>query len=198
MPSQQKAIPSHDVTPEPVRTFTPPEMAAPAPGRRGSSPAAEIFGSLVRDIMTRKVVTVEATDTLEFAATLIKQKDISGMPVVEKDGRVVGVLSEKDILRALRDRAGLTMPGGLFELILDPSAARQKDLLVKCRSVLQKVKVGEAMTSPAKTISPDTLTVQAARQMLTLHINRMPVVENGKLVGIVSRANVLTLYEGPF
>ncbi len=148
--------------------------------------------------MTRKVVTVEPTDTLQFAATLLSQKDISGMPVVDKEGKVVGVLSEKDILRTLRDKAGLAMPGGLFELILEPSGARQKDLLSRCLKVLHEGTVSQAMSAPAKTLSPDTLTVQAARQMLTLHINRMPVVENGKLVGIVSRANVLTLYEGPF
>jgi len=155
-----------------------------------------MFGSFVRDIMTRKVVTVEPTDTLRLAATQLSRKNISGMPVVGPDGKVVGVLSEKDIIRVLREKTGLSLPGSLFTLILETSEARQKDVLSRCRTVLDEARVSAAMSSPAKTISPDTLTLEAARLMISLHVNRMPVVEGGKLVGIVSRTNVLTLYHG--
>lgn len=198
MTPQQQALRRQNGSPEGPRAPFPPAPGTLAARSKGLAPSAEIFGSLVRDIMTRTVVTVRPTDTLQSAATLLAEKDISGMPVVDADGKVVGVLSEKDLLRTLRDRAGLGMPGGLFALILEPSSARQKDLLAQCLEVLRKGTVRQAMSTPAKTVTPDTLTVQAGRQMLSLGINRMPVVDHGKLVGIVTRANVLALYQGPY
>lgn len=182
--------------PEASRIVLPSGLRGAAPGPKGKAEAADLFGTLVRDIMTRKVVTAEPADSLRFAATLLSQKGISGMPVVGKEGQVVGVLSEKDIVKALRDKAGLAMPGGLFELILEPSEARQKDLISRCRVVLDEVRVSLAMTSPAKTIPADSPTVEAAREMIASRINRLPVVERGKLVGIVTRSDVLRLYHG--
>ena len=198
MARHQQLLPPHDELPESGRPTPPAASAGIESGPKRMAPSLEIFGSLVRDIMTRPVVTVQPTDTLQVAATLLSQKNISGMPVVDMGGKVVGVLSEKDILRTLRQKAGLTMPGGLFDLVLEPSAARQKDILTRCFETLHEETVDRSMYTPAKVLSPDTLTVQAARQMLSLGINRMPVVENGKLVGIVTRANVLTLYQGPY
>lgn len=170
-----RPIPSHDV---PAITV-------------GGKPSIDVFGSQVRDIMTRKVVTVEPVDSLRFAATLMAEKDISGVPVVGKDGKVVGVLSEKDIVRVLREKAGLKVPGGLFDLLLETSEARQKDILHRCRLVLHEEKVHAAMSAPARTVTSDTLTLEAARQLLAYNIKRLPVVDRGKLVGIVSRTNVL-------
>ncbi len=153
-------------------------------------------GALVRDVMTRKVVTVEAADTLQTAATVLARSKISGMPVVDKAGRVLGVLSEKDIVRVLQAETGLALPGGLFELVLETSEDRQRTLLSRISTVLHEVRVGSAMTAPARTIGPDALTLEAARLMLAFHINRMPVIDGGKLVGIVTRANVLAPYRG--
>ncbi len=172
-----------------------PEWVATSPKRKAE--IMDLFGTLVRDIMTRKVVTVEPTDTLRFAVTILSQKGISGMPVIGQEGKVVGVLSEKDVMKALRDRAGLSVPGGVFELILETSEARQKDLLVRCRTVLDDLRVATVMTTPAKVIHPDMPSVEAAREMIASRINRLPVVERGKLVGIVSRGDVLKLYLGP-
>lgn len=186
----------HGIPPEPGPTRLSSGPPPVGPSAKGLSAPPDLFGSFVRDIMTRKVVTVAPTDTLRVAATLLTRKDISGMPVVATDGKVVGVLSEKDIVRVLRDKTGFAMPGGLFALILETSEARQKDLLTHCRTVMDEVQVSSAMTTPAKTIPPEMLTLEAARLMISLHINRMPVVEHGKLVGIVSRTNVLTLYHG--
>jgi CBS domain-containing protein len=168
-----------------------PQWVTTIPKMRGDAP--ELFASLVRDIMTRKVVTVQPSDTLRFAATLLGQKGISGVPVVGNEGKVVGVLSEKDLLRVLREKAGLAMPGGLFNLILEPSQARQKDLLSRCRTALDEVRVTSVMTSPACTISPDAPSLEAVRQMAMSRINRLPVVERGKLVGIVTRGDVFRL-----
>ncbi len=184
---------SHPIGPEATYPTPPHAPQGLVPIHRTGSGPEGLFGSLVRDIMTRKVVVVETTDTLRFAATLLSQKGISGMPVLGKDRQVVGVLSEKDVVKALGDKGGLAMPGSLFELILEPSEARQKDLLARCRSVLDSTRVGSVMTSPARWVSPDTPSLEAARQMLVSRINRLPVVEHGKLVGILTRNDVLRL-----
>jgi CBS domain-containing protein len=147
--------------------------------------------------MQRNVVTVSADDTLRTATTLLARKGISGMPVVSEEGKVVGVLSEKDILRVLREKGRIDWPGGLFDILLETSEARQRDFLVRCRSILDGTIVKAAMTTPAKTVSPDVPTIDAARVMIEARINRLPVVEGGKLVGIVSRRDVLAFYVGP-
>jgi CBS domain-containing protein len=175
---------------------TNPQWVTATPKAKGD--VIELFGSLVRDIMTRKVVTVQSTDSLRFAATLLSKKAFSGVPVVGGEGKVVGVLSEKDLLRVLNEKAGLAVPGGLFDLFLETSEARQKDLLARCRRVLDEVLVSAAMTSPARTISPDAPSLEAVRQMVVSRINRLPVVEHGKLVGIVTRGDVLRLGQGAF
>jgi CBS domain-containing protein len=146
--------------------------------------------------MTPNVITISPGANLRFAATLLSRKGISGLPVVRDDGALLGVLSEKDILRVLRDKAGLALPGGLFDLLLDLSEARQKDLLVACRGVLDTVGVAVAMTGPAKTVPPDLPALDAIRLMLAARINRLPVVEHDRLVGIVTRHDLLTLCGG--
>jgi CBS domain-containing protein len=156
-----------------------------------------LYGSLIADVMTRDVVTVGPRETLRSAALLLSHKRISGLPVVDDDRKVVGVLSEKDIARVLHEQGGLTLPGGLFDLLLEPSEARQKDMIARSRRVLETTEVRTAMTSPAQTIAPSTPTVEAIRRMIHARINRLPVVEGGRLVGIVTRRDVLSVYLEP-
>ena len=160
----------------------------------GTSAGQPLYGSLVGDVMVRDVVTIAPGATLRTAALLLSHKRISGMPVVTEDGRVMGVLSEKDIVRVLQQRGGLVLPGGLFDLLLEPSEARQKDMLVRCHRVMGETEVRDAMTTPAQTILPTAPTVEAIRRMVGSHINRLPVVENGRLVGIVTRRDVLSAH----
>ncbi len=170
-----------------------PPVAPSGPSGRAST-GQPLYGSLVGDVMIRDVVTVAPSATLRTAALLLSHKRISGMPVVEEDGRVRGVLSEKDIVRVLQKSGGLGLPGGLFELLLEPSGARQKDMLARCHQVLDETEVKAAMTTPAQTIPPTAQTIDAIRRMVESHINRLPVVENGRLVGIVTRRDVLSAH----
>jgi CBS domain-containing protein len=170
--------------------------APPDQPRRGATEET-MYGSLIGDIMIRDVVTVPPGATLRTAALLLSRKRISGMPVVEEDGNVLGVLSEKDIVRALQQRGGLGLPGGLFDLLLETSEARQKDMLTRGQRVLDQTAVREVMTSPALTVRPTTPTVEAMRTMFSQHVNRLPVVENRRLVGIVTRRDVLSVHLGP-
>lgn len=140
----------------------------------------------VRDIMTQKVFTATRDMPLRLVATRMLEYGISGMPVVDGD-RVVGVISETDILfkeRSAPDRHGLV--DWLVHYGEDPPAAK-----------LSARTVGEAMTTPAVTIGRGKLVADAAELMLNLRIDRLPVVEAGELVGIVTRADLVRAFTRP-
>jgi CBS domain-containing protein len=137
----------------------------------------------VSDVMTMKVFTATRDMPLRLAATRMLEYGISGMPVVEGE-RVVGVVSETDILfkeRSAPDRQGLV--DWLVHYGEDPPAAK-----------LAARTVGEAMTTPAVTIGPGKLVAEAAELMLDLRIDRLPVVNAGELVGIVTRADLVRAF----
>jgi len=142
----------------------------------------------VRDVMTSGVVTVQPETSLKEVATILAQCGISGLPVVDEDGAVVGVVSERDILFKERDRAEQK---GMLAWLTDPHGAEER-LKLEARTA------GEAMTAPAKTITPWRLVSTAAAQMLDEAINRLPVVDdNGRLVGIVTRADLVRAFVRP-
>ncbi len=138
----------------------------------------------VEDIMTREVVTVAPGASLKQAANLLLEHRISGLPVVDNQGDVLGVVSETDILQ--KEASGLQVPGPLAWLVgFDVEVDRSK---VDARLV------GEAMTSPPLTIAAHSPVSLAAQRMSEKGVNRLPVVENGELVGIVTRADLVRAF----
>ena len=138
----------------------------------------------VEDIMTPEVVTVAPGASLKQAANLLLEHRISGLPVVDNQGHVLGVVSEADILQ--KEAPGLQVPGALAWLVgLDGEVDRSK---------LEARVVGEAMTSPPLTIAAHCPVSLAARRMSEKGVNRLPVVENGELVGIVTRADLVRAF----
>jgi CBS domain-containing protein len=134
----------------------------------------------IKDVMTHEVVTVQPGASLHEAARLLVEKRISGLPVVDSAGRLLGVLSEADVL--VRD--GARSGGGPLEWLLDPA-----DIADRLR--LAAHVVGEAMTLPAITIEASRPAAAAAELMIEHRINRLPVVEGGTLVGIVTRGDLV-------
>lgn len=137
----------------------------------------------VADLMTTDVVTVTPETPLRDAAALLAEKKISGLPVVDARGRVVGVLSEADIVAKAggpaRERRLL---GWLLESdvdLADKIAART---------------VGDAMSAPAVTIDAERRIHEAAKVMAAEGINRLPVVDGERLVGIITRADVVRAF----
>lgn len=169
--------------------------------RRSRSPgrpprdALGFYGYRVRDVMTRPVVTVPPEATLAQAAARMSRAGISGVPVVSKAGRLVGVLSMKDLLRILNQRAGLKMPGGVLELLLGGPGGAERTATY--RRVLERVRVREAMSRPARSIGPEELIDDAVRYLVSARINRLPVVLRRKVVGIVTRTDLLGGLTGP-
>jgi CBS domain-containing protein len=136
----------------------------------------------VRDVMTTDVVTVTPDTDLRHLASLLVQKRISGVPVVEK-GRVVGVVSEGDILFKERPSHGLHR--GVLGWLMD-----EGDLMLKIDARTAR----EAMTSPALTIGPARSVADAAASMLDDRVSRLPVVDHGQLVGIITRHDLMRAF----
>lgn len=138
----------------------------------------------VRDVMTETVLTTTPQTPLRDAALVLVGESISGMPVVADDGTVVGVFSEADVIA----KEGLEPPrSGLLHWFLEPTDAWRTDRL-------NATVVGDAMSQPAVTITPGCALAEAATLMLDEGVNRLPVVENGSLVGIVSRADLVRAF----
>jgi CBS domain-containing protein len=137
----------------------------------------------VSDVMTRDVITVPRSASLKEAASVLVQRDISGVPVVD-GGKVVGVFSERDLLFKEQGQ-----PDGAHWLtwLTDP-------LAVADRPKLEARVVGEAMTSPAVTVDATADIPAAARLMLAAGVSRLPVLDDGYLAGIVTRADLVRAF----
>lgn len=133
----------------------------------------------VKAIMTTDVVVTTPQTPLKDAAELLAEHGVSGMPVLADDGAVVGVLSEADILAKQHVRADVR------RRLRRPAPADPK---------FRAHTVGDAMTAPALTTPPFASVSTAAGRMLDHGVNRLPVVQHGRLVGIVTRADLVRAF----
>src|SRR5215475_13769276 len=136
------------------------------------------------DVMTWGTITVEPEASVARAVRLMLQNRISGLPVVDGSGQLVGMVTEGDFLSRGELGTRRQRPRWL-EFLLGPGRLAAEYV----RSSGQKVM--EIMTIELKTITPETPLDEVVRLMERHRIKRLPVVEDGKLVGIVSRANLL-------
>jgi CBS domain-containing protein len=138
----------------------------------------------IGELMTRDVITVTPGTSLKVVATLLVERRISGVPVCDGDGRVLGVISEADIIwktqgyRPERSR--------FLRWVVDKTGGDFVRLDAR--------NAGDAMTTPALTVGPDADVTSAARLMVERRVNRLPVVEDGRLVGIVTRADLVRAF----
>lgn len=136
------------------------------------------------DVMTKDVITVRPeTPVLQVARTLL-ERHISGVPVVDDDGRVIGIVSEGDLMRRIQ---GETEGRGSWWLALFTSSVERMREFVKAHGQTAR----HVMTDNPITVPPTAHVGEIARLLEQHRIKRVPVVENGKPVGIVSRANLL-------
>ncbi len=147
----------------------------------------------VSEIMTKNPVTVQADDPVRDAAGLLRAHRIGGLPVMEGEN-LAGIVTESDII-ALLDTGGLSddlwLPSPL-EVIEVP--VREFINWEKTKAALTSIgdkKVREIMSHPAITISEDAEIEDAASLMLSHRIARLPVVRDGRLTGIVARADII-------
>jgi malic enzyme/predicted transcriptional regulator len=141
----------------------------------------------VRDVMTHSVTSVQRRAPLKEVAQALIDNNISGVPVVDVDGSVLGVVSEADFL--IKEQGADAIRHRPLARFLGESS-ESRDQLVK----LGATTAGDAMTAPAVTITPGRSIHEAAAIMTARRVNRLPVVDDGRLVGIVSRADLVRAY----
>lgn len=172
---------------QPAASVRPPAGHEHEDGAPGSGPHRHgRWHNRVRDVMTTNVVTVDRITTYKEIAALLAKHRISAVPVLAMGRRVVGVVSEDDLLTA-QDTAAR-------------QAARPALPAWRSRRERQHARrtASELMTAPAITIHPDAPVGRAARLMHDHHIKRLPVVDaEGTLIGIVSRRDLLSVFLRP-
>lgn len=146
---------------------------------------------LVRDIMTKEVMTVTASTSVNDVAKLMGQRDITGLPVVDDQQHVVGIITELDlIVRNTR----LEMPR--FIEVLDWGKIpleRPSHLRERLKHMLG-TEARDVMTSKVTTIGPEASIEELAELMVRARVNPVPVIdEGGRLIGIVSRADLIDM-----
>lgn len=153
---------------------------------------------LVGEIMTRPVVTAGPDESLLEAARTMRAHHVSGLPVIDPDGRVLGVLSEKDIVAALDRQVGIGHARGILDVLLAAYEPKRHDLLDRSVAALLNGRVREAMSHPAATVEEDAPLTEAWHLLRQYSVNRLPVVRDDRLVGILTRQDVLkVLTQGP-
>jgi CBS domain-containing protein len=130
------------------------------------------------DVMTRQIVTISPGYSVAHAARLMLEGGVSGLPVVDDDGILVGMITEGDLIR--RMEFGQGPPPGL-------SANESYEIIIKANSWCVK----DVMTTPVATLAEDATVEEIASLLLSRKIKRVPIIRAGRLVGMVSRADLL-------
>ncbi len=149
------------------------------------------------DVMTTDVVTIDPNTSVQALATLLSERGISGVPVVDSDNRVIGVVSEGDLLHRVEtgterpgtERRPERLTGHRRSWWLDAIASNQDLARDYVKSHGRTVK--DVMTPDVISVADTTELAEIAMLLETKRIKRVPVVRDGKLVGIVSRANLV-------
>jgi CBS domain-containing protein len=144
----------------------------------------------VRDLMTSHVISVRPTTPIREVARLLIDHRISGMPVIDESGGVIGVVSEGDLVAKEQDPESLERRP--LARIFGDSLETRAEL-----SRLLALTAGDAMTAPAITIASDALIAEAATAMTRRRVKRLPVVDGEKLVGVITRADIVRAFARP-
>ena len=122
---------------------------------------------LVKDYMSRDVITFRKSDSIYSAMQELLKKKISGAPVINKSGKVVGIISETDMMKNIVDSQYYNMP-------------------------ISKTNVSKYMKKSVDYISPDATIFEAASEFIKLKRKRFPVMISGRIVGIISRVDIIS------
>ncbi|MBW6469652.1 MAG: CBS domain-containing protein [Methanosarcinaceae archaeon] len=146
----------------------------------------------VKDVMNLNVIFCRPDDEISNATKLLKKHDISGLPVVEDD-KVVGIVTEADVLKLLEvpDHGGLWLPSP-FEVIEIP--IRELINWEETKRMLTDIgsrPIRDIMESEVYTISADSSIETASSMMIKHKVNRLPVLDDEKLVGIITRGDII-------
>ena len=148
----------------------------------------------VRDLMTTQLVTLQPTDTVKKAAIKFAVDNISGAPVVDNRNHLLGILSENDILNTILKYQIALDEENHDSVILTysmDSPTETDDILKKVSEEISNLEVSAIMTRTVLTTTPDTTIMEVLRAMIEMKVNRVPVVEKGVVIGIISRGDII-------
>jgi len=126
---------------------------------------------MVKDHMSKNVVTLQPETEILRAAHILITEDISGAPVLDRHGRLVGMLTERDCMRVAMQADYHGTPGGLVE---------------------------DHMSADPKSVGPEDSILDLAQMFINGRFHRYPVVDNGRLVGVISRRDVMRAMGGHY
>jgi CBS domain-containing protein len=138
----------------------------------------------VSDLMSRNTISVLPSTTVADAARIMLANHVSGLPVLDEAGALVGIVTEGDLLR----RAEIGTEGGQagwLKALLLPAAVAQDYVTTHSRHI------SGVMTHSPVFVTPETDLTEVAQLMIRKHIKRLPVLENNKMIGVVSRSDLL-------
>jgi acetoin utilization protein AcuB len=130
---------------------------------------------LVKDRMTLNPVTAQPDTTHKQAAELMREHNVHHLPIIDKNGKLIGIVVEADLLSA------------------QPSQATTLSIY-EIHSLLSKLQLKQIMQHPVRTVTPDCPLEEAARFMLSEHIGCLPVTDNGELVGIITDTDIFQTF----
>lgn len=142
-----------------------------------------------QDIMVKEVITVHQDATIAEIAKVLYDNDISGVPVVDDEGLLAGIVSEGDLLHKETSPRLPDFVNVLGAIVYYNGVERYNDDFKK----LTAAQASAMMTKPVITVSPEAEIDSVVKLMLEHHIKRIPVVKDGKIVGIISRRDIIKL-----
>ncbi|MFO8166069.1 MAG: CBS domain-containing protein [Thermodesulfobacteriota bacterium] len=147
----------------------------------------------VKDIMTKDVITVLPEMEIAHAAKLLLEKGINGVPVVDETGKMVGILCQEDLIT---QQKSFPIPS-VFTLLDGFIPLTSMKHIEKETQKISATTVAHAMTTDPFTVSPDMTIEEIATIMVDKNFHTLPVVDGGKLVGIIGKEDILrTLMSG--
>ncbi len=139
------------------------------------------FEMLVQEVMTKDVISITKYESILQVASILTEKNISGLPVVDKEKKLIGIITQADILSMVGVGREHTFKDLLKYMLGEPLPARRLG-----------DHVGDIMTTPALTVKPDANIAEAVRIMDEKRIRRLTVVDDkNTLIGILTRADIL-------
>ena len=142
------------------------------------------MNSTVKDVMSTHVIAVRQSAPYKEMAAMLHEQRVSAFPVLDDDNKVIGVVSEADLLT--KEALEGTVPRTLL--------SRQE----RVRKQVNALTAADLMTKPPVTIGPDEPVTRAARLMFDKRVKRLPVIrDDGRLIGILTRSDVLSVYSRP-
>lgn len=136
-------------------------------------------------VMTRQVVTVGPETPLRSALALMIEKHVSGLPVVDEHGRLVGIFTEGDLLHRAETGTGKELRSRWMDFLVGPRQSAAQYVIEHSR------RVGDLMTKEVVTATEGMPLADVVKLMQTRHVRRVPVVRSDRLVGIISRQDLM-------